>query len=187
MSVHFCITPSFNIFIYQPEILQLESREAFYRIHCIICFSAMSFYFLYFFCIFLRKNNKNKMMQNSLFSYFANTQGFLYFSLLIIFLVFWAFWSLLPWLASIKLKDLLAGQTSDFLLNMSWTFVITHKIMENYCTISKRKIWLYERLHVGILQHHWCRIFYLKTSRGSFLRSCWCIRINHKRWKKSDL
>jgi len=127
----------------------------------------MSFYFLYFFCIFLRKTTRIKWCRTVFFIFCKYTRIFILF-LLIIFLVFWAFWSLLPWLASIKLKDLLAGQTSDFLLNMSWTFVITHKIMENYCTISKRKIWLYERLHVGILQHHWCRIFYLKTSRGSF-------------------
>jgi len=35
--------------------------------HYMICFSAMSFYFLYFFLYFSKENNKNKMMQNSLF------------------------------------------------------------------------------------------------------------------------
>jgi len=62
----------------------------------------MSFYFLYFFCIFLRKTTRIKWCRTVFFIFCKYTRIFTLFSLLMIFLVFWAFWSLLPWLASNK-------------------------------------------------------------------------------------
>ena len=78
--VQFCIKPSFNICIYQFEIFQLESREDFYIIHFMICFSAMSFYFLYFFCIFLRKTTRIKWCRTVFFIFCKYTRIFILFS-----------------------------------------------------------------------------------------------------------
>jgi len=151
----------------------------------------MSFYFLYFFCIFLRKTTRIKWCRTVFFIFCKYTRIFTLFSLLMIFLVFWAFWSLLPWLASIK-----------FSLGRLVTFKYASSTFgNNHSQNNGKQLYNQEKETVPIIRRitwsdsttaHscWCRIFNFDLWRGFFsdhLDTCAVHTVhrtsNHKRWK----
>ena len=129
----------------------------------------MSFYFLYFFCIFLRKTTRIKWCRTVFFIFCKYTRIFTLFSLLMIFLVFWAFWSLLPWLASNKFS---LGRLVTFKYASS-TFGNNHSqnIGKQLYNQEKETVPIIRRItrSDSTTAHFcWCRIFNFDLSRGFF-------------------